>query len=294
VVWICSIASSQIGRSFSRFESESEFASQNTGLLTYMYSSTILKGVPTNAQLTLTLLRVGEANRAPIPPPPRSDDPAPDHAADLNKDELELDASRSEIDDVIHPDSEPAPDQQSTPKKKPGSRILGFLKGTTKGGVETKLTVDQVRAVAGSSHAKQHLGILPDPSHKKAEGPIVFRGRYKGKKGAVRITTSTSTPLVSFSTDRSEDSVNSGTTDHEVKETSIFSLPVHDIRELKKVGGVGWKAKIIVGWATDRTVADGLEIVDKAGNSWKLLAMRERDELFNRLVGMGGQKWESW
>jgi hypothetical protein len=34
--------------------------------------------------------------------------------------------------------------------------------------------------------------------------------------------------------------------------------------------------------------------VDKAGNSWKLLAMRERDELFNRLVGMGGQKWESW
>ncbi|KAK7991321.1 hypothetical protein PG988_000115 [Apiospora saccharicola] len=33
--------------------------------------NTVLKGVPTNAQLTLTLLRIGEANKAPLPPPPR-------------------------------------------------------------------------------------------------------------------------------------------------------------------------------------------------------------------------------
>jgi hypothetical protein len=39
--------------------------------------NTILKGVPTNAQLTLTLLRIGEANKAPLPPPPKSGPPPP-------------------------------------------------------------------------------------------------------------------------------------------------------------------------------------------------------------------------
>lgn len=39
--------------------------------------NTLLKGVPTNAQLTLTLLRIGEANKAPLPPPPYSGAPPP-------------------------------------------------------------------------------------------------------------------------------------------------------------------------------------------------------------------------
>lgn len=39
--------------------------------------NTILKGIPTNAQLTITLLRVGERNKAPIPPAPSSDVPPP-------------------------------------------------------------------------------------------------------------------------------------------------------------------------------------------------------------------------
>lgn len=42
--------------------------------------NTLLKGVPTNAQLTITLLRVGEANKAPLPPPPFSGPPPPDAA----------------------------------------------------------------------------------------------------------------------------------------------------------------------------------------------------------------------
>lgn len=42
--------------------------------------NTLLKGVPTNAQLTITLLRIGEANKAPIPPPPSSSLPPPDVA----------------------------------------------------------------------------------------------------------------------------------------------------------------------------------------------------------------------
>ena len=63
---------------------------------------------------------------------------------------------------------------------------------------------------------------------------------------------------------------------------------------MKKVGGFEWKAKIVVGWALDTEVADGLEIVEKNGSTWKVMAVPWRDELFNRLVAMGGQKWESW
>lgn len=37
----------------------------------------ILRGIPTNAQLVVTLLRIGEHNKAPIPPPPTTDSPPP-------------------------------------------------------------------------------------------------------------------------------------------------------------------------------------------------------------------------
>lgn len=39
--------------------------------------NTILRGIPTNAQLAITLLRIGERNKVPIPPPPSSDAPPP-------------------------------------------------------------------------------------------------------------------------------------------------------------------------------------------------------------------------
>lgn len=39
---------------------------------------TLLRGIPTNAQVAITLLRVGERNKAPIPPPPSSDVAPPD------------------------------------------------------------------------------------------------------------------------------------------------------------------------------------------------------------------------
>lgn len=51
--------------------------------------NTLLKGVPTNAQLTITLLRIGEVNKAPIPPPPVSGPPPPDAAHDTAGQNLE-------------------------------------------------------------------------------------------------------------------------------------------------------------------------------------------------------------
>jgi hypothetical protein len=65
-------------------------------------------------------------------------------------------------------------------------------------------------------------------------------------------------------------------------------------QEIKKVGGLGWKSKLIVGWATSREIADGIIIVDKLGNQKQLTAIALREELFNRLIAMGSQMWESW
>jgi hypothetical protein len=66
------------------------------------------------------------------------------------------------------------------------------------------------------------------------------------------------------------------------------------MQEIKKVGGLGWKTKLVVGWATDREIADGLLIVDKDGNQKQLSAIALREELFNRLIALGKQMWEAW
>lgn len=259
-------------------------------------NSSILKGVPTNAQLTVTLLRIGEANKAPLPPPPRSDQPPPSRPASLNGDDLNLDASNEEIHAAIHKDDaqKAAEAEQAAhaekPKRKHGEHILGFFKGTTKTGVETKFGIDKARAkVLGSEHAKDHLGVLPKNNETETSGPVDFKGRYKGTKGWIYISTNTSIPTVSFSSSSTD-----STGQAPEKAGAKFSVPIQDITELKKVGGLGWKAKIVVGWATGKTVADGLEITNRQGEYYKLTAIRLREELFNRLVAMGGQKWESW
>lgn len=66
------------------------------------------------------------------------------------------------------------------------------------------------------------------------------------------------------------------------------------MQEIKKVGGLGWKTKLVVGWATSREIADGLLIVDKEGRETHITAIALRDELFNRLIAIGAQRWEAW
>ena len=257
--------------------------------------NSILRGVPTNAQLTITLLRIGEANKAPLPPPPRSDQPPPSKPASINGDELPLDTNQEELQEAIHKGddqraAEKEASQQEEHKHRHGERILGFFKGTTHAGVETKFGVDKARAkILGSEHAKNHLGVLPKNNETEPSGPVDFKARYKGRKGWVYISTNTSTPTVSFSYSSTD-----ATGEEPEQVGAKWSVPIEDIKELKKVGGLGWKAKIVVGWATGKTVADGLEIVDRQGNTYKVTAIRLRDELFNRLISIGSQKWESW
>jgi hypothetical protein len=268
--------------------------------------NTILKGVPTNAQLTITLLRIGEANKAPIPPPPNPADQPPEHPAEVADEHLRstggdppLNATKHELDDAIsHDPTVPHDtdgfdiDAAKTHKHgKAGSKLLSFFKGTTKAAIETAITADTLKAKAGSDAAKNRLGVVPRPNADLTSGPVDFKCRYHGNKGHVYITTKATIPCVAFSTNTTIEKI--GSQDREDLHPA-WSVPIADLKELKKIGGYGWKAKIVVGWALDREVKDGLEIVDRRGNRWAVTAMPLRDELFNRLCAIGGQKWESW
>ncbi|KXL50971.1 hypothetical protein M433DRAFT_139400 [Acidomyces richmondensis BFW] len=270
--------------------------------------NTILKGVPTNAQLTITLLRIGEANKAPLPPPPHSKEPPPDEPVEISEEHLratgadyplnatdkELKAAMEHDPSVKHETTGTDIDASKEKKHgKHGARLLATFKSGAKGAVETALGADHLRAQAGNENAKQRVGVIPRRHGNYLSGPVDFKCRYHGKRGHAYVSTRATIPCVSFSLDKSI--ATAGTENPGDDELHpVWSVPIANIKELKKIGGFGWKAKLAVGWALNREIADGLEIVDKQGNRWVLTAMVLRDELFNRLVAMGGQKWEAW
>ncbi|EOA82868.1 hypothetical protein ACJQWK_04803 [Exserohilum turcicum] len=268
--------------------------------------NTLLKGVPTNAQLTITLLRLGEANKAPLPPPPHVAQPPPEKPTDVNEEELRatgadwpLNATKEELDAAMAHDptvahqtgGEDIDEAKDSKHGKKGTKILNFFRSTVKGGVETTRGADKVKAAAGSVHAKNRLGAVPPRNVDLTSGPVEFKARYGGKKGHAYITTKATIPSIAFSTDQTIEKI--GSVDREDLHP-LWSITVGDILEIRKVGGYGWKAKLVVGWAMEREVADGLIIVDRRLNEYRITALPLRDELFNRLVAMGGQKWECW
>ncbi len=289
---------------------------------------TLLYGVPTNAQLTLTLLRIAEAKKAPLPPPPSSEEPT---VSDSNDETESFDGSTYDVDtdsedyaSTSHADAGGYhTDDSSSHKKNPGRKIAAALKRTVKAGVGGALGVDHLKAKIGSESAKQRLGAIDEPppalqgessppgspgerpvarsNLPGGEGPCVFSARMHGKKGNVVVVNSATSPCVAFAyTKLSKSFINSllpGHDEADDKELELkpeFTIGINSISELRKMGGFGWKGKMVVGWALRRQVLDGLEIKDRDGKSIVLTAIKGRDELFNRLVAMNGQKWEIW
>ncbi|OJJ44292.1 hypothetical protein ASPZODRAFT_135098 [Penicilliopsis zonata CBS 506.65] len=269
--------------------------------------NSLLKGVPTNAQLTVTLLRIGEANTAPLPPPPPVGlEKPPSRPASINHEELSttLDVPESEIEQAAsaEPAFEPGgthgeTTQSSPPKKTWMSSIMNVFRGTTAAGVRSKLAVDHVKAAAGSKAARNRIGILRRKGGVSLPvGPIEFNARYQGKRGAAVIDSSKEQPLLYFTTDSTADSNTDNAIEERKKGSILFSMPVTDIREMRKLGGMGWKGKLVVGWAvgSSKEVVDGLLLRGRLPHQvFQLTAMRTRDELFNRLVAIDGQVWES-
>jgi len=259
--------------------------------------NSLLKGIPTNAQLTLTLLRIGEANGSPLPPPPTSKSKPPSRPASLHHEELTIGATQEEITIAASPEPKPVLKKpEVSHSKKPtnawSSRIISFFRGTTATGVESKRGVDRLRAVVGSSHAANRLGVLrPKGKESLPTGPVGFEARYKGKRGAVVIDSTKEPPVLYFTTDIQH---SDGQLESQKSGSVLFTIPVTDIREMKKQGGMGWKGKLVVGWAVGgKEVVDGLLIVGKEPRqSYQLTAMVMRNQLFNRLIAIDGQVWE--
>lgn len=114
------------------------------------------------------------------------------------------DVSDTELASAVHPDAAVTTGTDAAPKKKQhGRRILAALKGVAKGGVETALGTDRLKAAAGGEHAKNRLGVLKSGGINPA-GPVDFPCRFKGKKGHAYITTTATMPALSFTTEKED------------------------------------------------------------------------------------------
>jgi len=178
------------------------------------------------------------------------------------------------------------------------SRFISIIKGNTKGAVETKLAVDHVRAAAGSHKAQGHLGVLPEEKNLIYAGPAEFKARLNGKRGWLYITnptTSTATnatspePHLLFVADNHEGKID--LTDESKIQWTIALQNIHRVK--RATASANKLAEMTADWSEDKELLGSLEIVDEAEKEWRFTAIPERDELFNRLVALGKQRWEN-
>lgn len=267
-------------------------------------NSTIFRGVPTNSQLALTLLRLGEARHAPLPPPPRiNKEPSmkpvelSDGVLDTTGDDYPLGATDAELTmaagydkaTVDHAGGEDAEVTEHNSKK--SSKVLNLIRGGTKAAVRAGVAFDRARAKAGHGGAKNRVGIIPSQNKTQFNGPVEFDARYEGQKGYLRLDAFANPPMLVFnkvSAMARQDSIE----DH-IDFQTFWSLPINDITELRKHSGYGMKAKLLAGWALNEELNDSLGLSDRHGNEWAMTAIPHRDELFNRLIAVGEQKWET-
>ncbi|CAG8008243.1 unnamed protein product [Penicillium nalgiovense] len=259
---------------------------------------TLLAGVPTNAQLTLTLLRIGEINSSPLPPAPSPDDNEPVWPIRRKKSQAEssTDVSRqgSSVDLQSTNSTESLPETQ-VPKRRFVFKLLKFFRRTISTAIKGHIAFDRAMAIAGSAHTKNLIGMLQN-GHFAATpfGPLKFDAKFERKRGAAVIDSSKEPPILYFTTYQSA-GLDDLCIESRKKGSVLFQIPVTEIKELKKTEGLGWKGKLIVELtAGSKEAADGLVISgDELGQSYHLTGMRSRNQLFNRLVAIDAQFWES-
>jgi hypothetical protein len=208
---------------------------------------------------------------------------------DIEIDDIPLDASPGEKALAASP---PLPEvdiednSKEDPKYKHLSKISRMFKAYTKAAVETKLAADHVLAAGGSEKSKGHLGVIPKTKNLIYAGPSHFKARFEGKKGWLYIT-ETANPSLGFTT-------HDPTSESSERLEPLVEIMVKDIKELKRARAFPNKAaEMAADFSSGQELLGSVEIVDAEGKTWRYTAVPERDELFNRLVAMGGQKWEN-
>lgn len=201
------------------------------------------------------------------------------------------DTSAPVLQDAI---SDPLPPPK--PKRKFLYKMLKFFRRTIAATIKGHMAIDRAMAIAGSAHTKNLLGMLQHRQFASTPfGPLKFDAKYERKRGAAVIDSFKEPPILYFTTYQS-----AGLDDLRIesrkKGSVLFQIPVTDIRELKKTEGLGWKGKLVVELtAGSKEAADGLIVNgNEEGQSFHLTGMRSRNQLFNRLVAIDAQYWESW
>ncbi|KAJ5919405.1 hypothetical protein N7466_010348 [Penicillium verhagenii] len=259
---------------------------------------TLLAGVPTNAQLTLTLLRIGEINSEPLPPPPaigNNDRAWPISRKKSQAGSSSLDLTKQDSSPELQKTNSNISLPEAKPKRRTMFKFFKFLRRTIATAIQGHIAFDRAMAIAGSAHTKNLLGMLQNRHFSATPfGPLKFDAKYERKRGAAVIDNSKEPPILYFTTYQS-----AGLDDLRIesrkKGSVLFQIPVTDIKELKKTEGLGWKRKLIVELtAGSKEAADGLVVSgDDMEQSYHLTGMRSRNQLFNRLVAMDAQFWES-
>ncbi|KAJ5776713.1 uncharacterized protein N7511_001724 [Penicillium nucicola] len=248
-----------------------------------------LRGVPTNTQIAITLLRISEAHKTPLPPVPTSYPDDPDHQNPIEAENIPLGATRSDVLHATMPsivEKAHSDDDKEKPNHKHLSKIVRFFKGNAKSVFETKLAIDHVRAATGSQKAKGHLGVLPKTKSIIYAGPSVYQCRFEGKHGWAVITES-ARPSLLFT--RDDPRLMSSE-----KLEPVFEIAVGDMKRVKRATAfVNTAIEAVAAVSSDQKLLASLEIEDKEEKTWRLTVIPERDELFNRLVATGNQRWEN-
>ncbi|KAM0788664.1 hypothetical protein ACM66B_002763 [Microbotryomycetes sp. NB124-2] len=280
--------------------------------------NSIFSGVPTNAQLTLHVLRVAEAAFDPLPAPPPP--PTPDHVQnEISKTGLDPESPPPEL--KLGPDGNPiAMDKSSTTDsgdedKKDQGLVGGVGSAVVNTGKKTvfgtlRLAAKKAatfRADVSVDGAKHKVGnkidrFLYQSRAKDPETPDAYPAKLHGTSGHLILTSGPDTkPTLSFVPLKSSLSKPS------------FQVAVEDLVEIKKKGV--FIARAVLGWAASISLEGmGLDMrfkprdermkeslgtgekphdEDHEGETWSFSHVGRRDQLFARLVSVcPTSKWE--
>ncbi|KAL2210999.1 hypothetical protein CC79DRAFT_1347778 [Sarocladium strictum] len=261
----------------------------------------IMESVPNNPQLAMTLLRLGEVNKAPLPPPLVVHHTPPDEAIELDDTNLDgslgdkpLGMTSEDLQDLANHDKEMADEaggannelEQAGGHSQKRQKVFNVLKEGARGAVKVVAAADKLRGLAGAPHSKLRAGVLASSRDQvKKLGPVEFSGRYHGTKGYMYVDSMADEPFVAFNK-RSIDKVDEGDSDDENGLRTLWKVKIADILKMKKHSGYGLKTKLGAGWAVNGGVQDGLRIVDVEGKEHVVTALPHRDALFNRLCAI--------
>ncbi|KAL8277712.1 hypothetical protein RQP46_009834 [Phenoliferia psychrophenolica] len=270
----------------------------------------VLNGVPTNTQLTVALLREAELAGTPLPPPPALPSPLPTRPTPSRKSTTSSLISNSETASLAGSDVESFVDEDdnasvatgSTHKQSGKANFGAFIKATarlteTTAGYTSgqkkvnwqkysRIAVDKLKAATNSELPERFMKHVP-PAPPEDNSHSIFYAHRNSAPG--HIILHPPSPSTDFSW--TLEFLRVGKVPPMDSSQASITIPMADVTELKRTGGLGWKGRMAAGWMLDAkgSVGNGLDVnfgEGEAATKVKFSGIVRRDQLFNRLAGI--------